>query len=146
MCFWPEIEIGARLVDVMPDEAGGELFMWAVIDEKEYRGIIYEDMYYTQLREDAAGLTVTKITEIPQIEAKLSKQPQAVRFIKDCMADDEFLWDTYRKGYRLFVHHANDGGEYIVMARKCVWGEPRSYNGANGNELLRADSDSGGNG
>jgi hypothetical protein len=134
---------GARLLEVTSDDVGGEVFIWAVIDDREIRGIVYEGMFYCQLRADAAGLTVTSVTEIAPIEAKRSTRPQIMKFVEDCDADDEFLWDTYRKGYHLFVHRTADGGEYIVMATKCVWGEPRPYNGglaASDNQMKRRDS------
>ncbi|MDR2931740.1 MAG: hypothetical protein LBV27_01400 [Oscillospiraceae bacterium] len=141
--FWPKMETGARLVEVTPDDIGGEVHIWAVIDEKEYRGIVYEGMLYTQLREESTGLTVTAVSEMSQIEAKHSREPHTVKFIEDWDAGDEFLWDTYLKGFRLFVHHFSNGEKKIIMAQNTVIGEARPYNGPCEQTQIKAQNERG---
>ena len=49
--LWPKMETGARLVEVTPHDRGGDLYIWAVIDEKFNQGVVYNSMRYTQLLE-----------------------------------------------------------------------------------------------
>ena len=127
--LWPKIESGARLVEVKPQETVDDLFIWAVIDEKFHQGVVYDDMWYTQLLEEHAGLVLTAVTEIGWDEVKSSTEPHVKKFIEDCRADDQYLQKMENIGHRLFVHHASDGGKYLVMAMECKLGRPQPYRG-----------------
>jgi hypothetical protein len=126
--IWPVPKPGAlyaaaKLLRIAPDEAGGELLIRAVFDGREKRDIIYEGVFYSQLDESSAGLTVTLVNEITYTQLKQPRYRQAeARLYDDCGADDAFLRDMCRRGSHLYVHHTEDGGEYIVLAKRMKFG------------------------
>ena len=122
---------GAKLLRVIPDEAGGELFIRAVFDENEKRDVVYEGMFYSQLGEGSAGLTISLVTEITPEQLKEPRYWQAAaRLYEDCGADDAFLQDMVRRGSHLYAHHTEDGGEYIVLAKQMTFGKGLDPDGA----------------
>lgn len=126
--------IAARIARVTSDEAGGELLVRAVIDGSSDKEIVYEGMYYSQLDESAEGLTITLVTEITPEELKQPKhQAAAARLYDDCGADDKFIRDMYRRGNRLYVHYTENGGEYIVLAKRMRMDEERDRHGGEDN-------------
>lgn len=124
--FWPALKTGARLLQVTPDEAEGELFIMAAFDGETEREIVYEGMFYSQLDECSAGITVTRVTEIKPNELNQPNHAQAAaRLYRDCSEGDAFLRDMHRRGNHLYVHQTEDGGEYIVLAKRLAFGESR---------------------
>ncbi|MFT3985548.1 MAG: hypothetical protein QM697_16715 [Lachnospiraceae bacterium] len=130
--------ISARVVRVTSDEVEGELIIRAIFDDEKEQEIIYEEMYYSQFDRRSEGRTLTLIEEIglPDLK-KPGYEPAAARLYEDCDVDDTFLENMYRRGNRLYVHHMEDGKEYLVLAKHmtigasgrhadAIWNEERS--------------------
>jgi hypothetical protein len=123
--------VAARIVRVTSDEAGGELFVRVVVESGEEKEIVYGGMYYSQLDKSAEGLTIVLVTEITPEELRQPKHRiSAARLYEDCGADDTFIRDMYRRGNRLYIHFTENGGEYIVLAKRMMMSEARGRNGS----------------
>jgi hypothetical protein len=115
--------VAAKILSVVADETAGELFVKITADGLSENEILYTDMYYSQLDSSCRGLLLTTITEIDPDELKRPKhQASAAKFLVDCSADDRFLQDMVQRGTRLYMHYTEDGGEYIVLAKRMIMG------------------------
>lgn len=110
--------VSARITRVTSDEAGGELTVRVVSDGGEEHEIVYGEMYYSQLDGRSEGQVILLVTEaMPQELKKPRYEMAAAQLYEECGADDGFLQDMYRRGNRLYVHHTEEGREYIVLAK-----------------------------
>jgi hypothetical protein len=115
--------VAAKILSVVADEAAGELLVKITADGLSEHEILYTDMYYSQLDMSCRGLLLTTITEMEPEELKQPKhQAAAAKFHVDCSADDRFLYDMVLRGTRLYMHYTDDGGEYLVLAKRMVMG------------------------
>lgn len=125
---WPIKKSGARLLEITPDEVEGALFICALFDEGVERDIVYEGMFYSQLDERSAGLVITSVLEVTPEGLKRPEYEQAAaRLYDECAADDAFLHEMYCRGNHLYVHQTEDGGKYIVLAKRLAFGETRLH-------------------
>jgi hypothetical protein len=124
--IWPAYKQGgiryvaANIVSVYSDEAEGELRVriTAAGEAREHE-IVYTGMFYSQLDNSCVGLTLTAVTETTPEELKQQKHAAAAaKLISDCDADDSFLRQMVDRGNRLYMHYTEDGGEYIVLAKR----------------------------
>jgi hypothetical protein len=105
---------------VYSDEAEGELLVriTAVGETREHE-IIYTEMYYSQLDNSCLGLTLFSVSDITADELNQQKHSAAaMRLMTDCSADDDFLRQMTSRGNKLYMHYTEDGGEYIVLAKR----------------------------
>lgn len=115
--------VSARILSVVSDEAGGELFVRIMTDEQKEHEILYTGMYYSQLDLSCRGLLLTTITEIMPVDLKLPKHNVAAeKFHNDCGADDGFLQQMVQRKNRLYMHFT-DNGEYLVLAKRMILGD-----------------------
>jgi hypothetical protein len=122
--------VAARIVRITSDEAGGELFVRVVVESGEEKEIVYGGMYYSQLDKSSEGQTIVLVTEItPEELGQPKHRIAAVRLYEECGADDKFIRDMYRRGNRLYIHFTENGGEYIVLAKRMMMSEARDRNG-----------------
>jgi hypothetical protein len=112
--------VAANIVSVVSDEAEGEMFIRITADgETREHEIVYTEMYYSQLDTSCLGLKLTAVTEIIPEDLKLPKHTAAAKKLKnDCDADDNFLKQMTGRGNRLYMHYTENGGEYIVLAKR----------------------------
>jgi hypothetical protein len=122
--IWPAKKQGGiyyaavKVVSVFSDEAEGELFV-SVTANGEAHEIVYTGMYYSQLDNSCAGLTLTAISETTPEDLKQPKHSvAAVKLMNDCNADDDFLKQMLSRGNRLYMHYTEDGSQYIVLAKR----------------------------
>jgi hypothetical protein len=112
--------VAANIVSVLSDEAEGEMSVRiTAVGEKREHEIVYTGMYYSQLDETCKGLTLTAVTEILPDDLKGPGHSTAAAKLKtDCDADESFLLQMAARGNRLYMHYTEDGGEYIVLAKR----------------------------
>ncbi|TCL59044.1 hypothetical protein EDD76_105220 [Kineothrix alysoides] len=117
--------VSAWIVRITSDEAEGELIVRVLFDDKKEKEIIYEEMYYSQFDHRSEGIILTLIEEIGLRELRKPRyEAAAARLYEDCDADDVFLENMYRRGNRLYVHHTESSGEYIVLAKHMTIRNP----------------------
>lgn len=110
----------AYLERVLVDENNGILTLFAVSGEKKRAMIVYEDMYCSQLGEDAEGLLLLSAEEItPDKLLRPERRECAAALKAECGVDNDFLTYMHRRGNKLFLHHA-ETGDYVVLAKK-MW-------------------------
>jgi hypothetical protein len=112
--------VAAHIVGVFPDEEEGELKVRITADNETHEHEIdYTGMYYSQLDDSCLGLTLTAVTEILPDDLKQPKHTAAAaKLISDCDADDGFIRQMCERGNRLYMHYTQEGGEYIVLAKR----------------------------
>jgi hypothetical protein len=124
--IWPAYKQGeihyvaAQIVGVFPDEEEGELLVRITADsETREHEIDYTGMYYSQIDDSCLGMKLTAVTEILPEDLRQPKHAAAAaKLISDCDADDGFLKQMYERGNRLYMHYTEEGGEYIVLAKR----------------------------
>jgi hypothetical protein len=127
---WPVNAKNVRLLGVYSDGTEGELVITAVLDEAVEQDIVYEGVFYQQFAGSSAGLVIDSVTELPPEGLANPKHAASVaRLCDDCGADEQFIRAMYRRGSRLYAHHTDDGGEYLVLAKRVCLGESRPYSG-----------------
>jgi hypothetical protein len=112
--------VAASIVGVFPDEAEGEMVVRITADgEIREHEIVYTGMYYSQLDDSCLGLKLCAVTEIlPEDLKQPNHAAAAVKLKNDCDADDGFLRQMMDRGNRLYMNYTENGGEYIVLAKR----------------------------
>lgn len=107
---------------VSADTVGGVLRIRALYDEREYRNILYEDVFYSQIDERAAGLWISLAEQISLADYRRTGQRDAVAaLLTECGAGSEvFLSRLSSRGYSLFVHYAGKASELLVVAKQLT--------------------------
>jgi hypothetical protein len=121
--------VAANIQGVYSDETEGELIVRITVDtEAREHEIVYTGMFYSQLDSSCLGLTLTAVTEImPEELGQPKHAAAALKFKTDCNADERFLRQMIDRGNRLYLHYTEDGGEYIVLAKRMKFGFDLSY-------------------
>ncbi len=112
-----------RIVNLMSDEAGGELTVQVAFDDAKETEFVYEGVCYSQLDENSVGLFVIEVSEITQSQLKNKNYAYARKqLFGDLGADEAFLTTYTQRGNKIFAHHAKDGVR-IVLAKRLALGE-----------------------
>lgn len=108
-----------RVRGVKLDAAKGALWLRAVYDEREYMDIVYRDVFYTQLNEACAGISITLAQRADAAELKLARHRCGVlRLMQECGCSSHLVLDEMEsRGYRFYAHYAGRDEEYLVIAR-----------------------------
>lgn len=99
------------------DQAGGRLVLHATYVEREYVTLVFEEMFYSQLDEQAAGMQITCIEEAQPSRLREHRAMMA-RMLADCGGDGGFVESLAALGNKMFVHHTAGAGEYLVVAKR----------------------------
>ncbi len=108
-----------RVRSVQLDAAKGTLLLRAVYDEREYMDAVYRDVFYTQLNEDCAGVSITLAQRADAAELKHARHHCSVlRLLKECGCSSDLVLDEMEsRGYCFYAHYAGRDEEYLVIAR-----------------------------
>lgn len=107
---------------VSADAAEGVLRIKALYDEREYCNILYEDVFYSQIDERAAGLRISLAERVSLADYRRTGPREAVTaLLMECGAGSEvFLSRLTSRGYSLFVHYAGEASELLVVAKRLT--------------------------